>query len=168
MVGAVGCPAVGREGSSGAGRPPNPIWRSTCLAISHLQGASMWAWTKSFIFWAGSPQSHLVLCLTLKSHNVASFIPQHFHLSQGLAKQQSCSVSHCEWRQPVVGIYFHHCYYLLPLDACHACLPYSSMPNSIPFPCLSNFLTLEDSNLFSFLFFSTKKPQPKKNPPNLY
>lgn len=35
----------------------------------------MWAWTKSCIFRAGSPQSHLVLCLTPKSHDMASFIP---------------------------------------------------------------------------------------------
>lgn len=132
----------------------------------------MWAWTKSCIFWAGSPQSHLVLCLTLKSHGMASFIPHHFHLSQGLAEQQSCSVSRSEWRQPVVGFFFYHHYYLLPLDACHTSVLYGSMPNSIPLPCLSNFLTLENSNLFSFLFFSTKKNSTKKKKkkptPNLY
>lgn len=81
------CHAVGWQGSSGADRPPNPIWRRTCLGISRLQGVSMWAWNKSCMFWAGSPQSHLMLCLTPKSHGTASFIPHHFYLSQGLAEQ---------------------------------------------------------------------------------
>lgn len=161
--GCCGVPCCGMTGQQwGRQTPKSHFGLSMCLGISCLQGASMWAGTTSCIFWAVSPQSHLGLCLSLKSHDMASFIPHCFHLSQALAEQQNCSVSRSEWRQPVVGIYFHHSYYLLPLDACHACLPYGSIPNSIPLPCLPNFLTLEDSNLFSFLFFFIKKKTPNK------
>lgn len=56
--------------------PQIPFGGAPALAFlvckEHPRGRT---WTKSCIFWAGSTQSRLVLCLTPKSHGMASFIP---------------------------------------------------------------------------------------------
>jgi len=146
--------------------PQAPLSRGDpCLGFAHRQGASVLG-TCSEDHGAnpaslGQVQPSGARCCgwAVPAQPGAPQIPRRSH--DGAGRPSTCrglaGLVRSRGSQLFDGFFFHYRYYFSPSDACHAALPYISAPGSVPLSCLSNFLTLENSNLFSFLFLSKKK-----------